>query len=105
MNENLKKVNHRNYVSSTGLSIMWGKMPGGLLTNFDNQVFYFITNESDSESINIENYEKSINELISEIRGNSYDHGQELRDNHREAPIFRNHYQVTLVNFYIRDSY
>lgn len=106
------------YNTSFGVEVKYGYMPSGLVDGFDGDVvYYFKTNipkivdmadiakYSPTQARTDEEYREIIKECIAHVRSKSFDHWQELRDTHIDAPIYGDYNQVTLVNFRIKDSY
>lgn len=78
------------------------QIPSGLVEGWTGIVYSFQTNmaEPDAE-IHMELVTPEIQKIVSD----SFDHWQELRPEKKEAVVWEPWNQVTLVQFYVRDSY
>ena len=79
-----------------------GRIPGGLVPGWGGVVYYFETYLLEPKA---EDHEQLVKPLIDKQVNDSYDHGQQLRPVRTEAVIWERYRQVTLVEYYVRDSY
>lgn len=88
-------------VEVDGISVEYGKIPSGLIDDWNGIVYYFST----FDAFNTELHEKVVGAVIKQLEDQSYDHGSEWRKTKIEAIVWDEYKQLTLVSFRIKDSY
>lgn len=102
--ENLK--DRENYIEHNGHLISYGRIPSNIIEGWEGIVFYFTTNERELFN-DIKKYEEIIQPLIDKLKWQNDEskHGVSWRETRKEAIVWNEMRQITLVSFRVRDSY
>ena len=102
--KNLK--DNENYIEYNGFLISYGRIPSNIIDGWEGIVFYFTTNERELFN-DIKKYEETIQPLIDQIRwqNDESEHGVTWRETRKEAIVWDELRQITLVSFRVRDTY
>ena len=84
-----------------GITVEYGKIPSGLIEDWNGIVYYFQT----SNAYDTELHEKVVGSIIKQLESQSFDHWSEWRQTKIDAVVWDENRQITLVSFRVKDSY
>lgn len=101
-----KIIDKYNHIESNGFDVAYGRIPSNLIEGWDEIVFFFETSEEELYK-NISLYEKTIQPIIDKIKyqNNEIQHLVSWRETRKEAVIWNEYRQTTLVSFRVRDGF
>ena len=97
----MEKLKTNQSVEINGMVVEYGRIPSGLVDNFDGIVFYVKTTDCFDAVL----HENFVLQLLDRLESENEDHGVEWRKTKISAKIWKESIQVTVVSYRIRDIY